>query len=216
MKYLLFSLLAVSLFLTSACDNDRTTGSGNVITDDRTTSAFSAVDIDDAFEVVIRQGPEHQVLVSADDNILSRINSSVSNDEVRVTLSNGNYNNVTLRVEITAPDLERIELGDAIRGELIDFVSANDLIIDINDATRLDMSGSATNLELIVNDASRINGFDFTATNCDTRVQDASQVELTVTDRLEGSISDASVFRFRGNPTRSVETSDGSQVVDAN
>jgi hypothetical protein len=216
MKYLLFSFLSISLFLTSACDNDQNEGSGNVITDDRTTSTFSTIQVDDAFEVTIRQGADHQVLVSSDDNIISRINTSTTNGVLKVTLGNGSYRNTTLRVEITAPELDHIELGDAIRGELIDFVSANDLSIMINDATKLSMSGSAPNLELNVNDASQVSGFNFTTTNCNTRVRDASRVELTVTDRLEGSLRDASTFRFRGTPETSVEVSDGSSVVDAN
>jgi hypothetical protein len=216
MKYLLFSFLAIGLFLTSACDNDQNEGSGNVITDDRTTSTFSAIEVDDAFEVTIRQGADHQVLISSDDNIISRINTSTTNGVLTVTLSNGSYRNTTLRVEVTAPQLDRIELGDAIRGELIDFVSANDLIISINDATKLDMSGFAPKLELNVNDASQVNGFNFTTSTCNTSVRDASKVELTVTDRLEGSLRDASTFRFRGSPEQAVEVSDGSSVIDAN
>ena len=48
---------------------------------------------------------------------------------------------------------------------------------------------------------------------CTIAVTDASEVDLTVTDRLQGRLSDASVFRFRGNPVRDVEASDASQIL---
>lgn len=216
MKYLLFPLLAISLFLTTSCDNDQSEGSGNVITDDRTSGAFTTIDIEDAFEVTIRQGAEHRVAVSADDNIISRVNTSTSGGTLNVRLGNGSFRNVTLRVEITAPELERIELNDAIRANLIDFVSTNAMTIDINDASRLDMSGSAPSLELNINDASRIEGFDFTTATCNAEVNDASRVELTVNDRLEGRVRDASTFRFKGSPELSIETSGAGSVINAN
>ena len=58
MKYLLFPLLAISLFLTSSCDNDQSEGSGNVITDDRTSGAFTTIDIEDAVEEVQQEQEE--------------------------------------------------------------------------------------------------------------------------------------------------------------
>lgn len=216
MKYLLVSFLAIGLLLASACDNERSTGSGNVVTDDRTAGAFTTIDVDDAFEVTIRQGTEHRVLISADDNLISRINTSTASGTLRVRLGNGNFRNATLRVEITAPALGRIELSDAIRADLIDFVSGTAMIISVSDATSLEMSGSAPGLELEVNDASSIRGFNFTAATCTARVNDASQVDLTVTDRLAGRVRDASTFRFRGNPERTIETSGASSVIDAN
>jgi len=214
MKYLLFSFLAIGLFF--SCNSDRTEGSGNVITDDRTAGSFTTIDVEDAFEVTIRQGTEHRVAVSADDNLLSRINTSTSNGTLRVRLGNGNFRNATLRVEITTPELERIELSDAIRAELIDFVSSNAMTIDLNDATKLNMSGAAPSLELDIDDASELKGFDFATGTCNAQVSDASRVELTVNDRLEGRLRDASTFRFKGNPERSIETSGASSIIDAN
>lgn len=216
MKYFFFSFLAVGLFLVSSCTNEANRGSGNVITDDRTSGSFTAIDVDDAFEVTIRQGSEHRVLISSDDNIIGRINTSTANGVLSVRMGNGNFRNVTLRVEITAPELDRIEMSDAIRADLVDFDAANEMFISISDATKLDMSGSAPSLELDVNDASQIRGFGFTTGTCDARVRDASKVELTVSDLLEGRVSDASSFRFRGNPDRTIETSDASSVIDAN
>lgn len=216
MKYLLFTFLTTALFFTSACDPDRTEGSGNVITDDRTAGAFSTIDVDDAFELTIRQGAEHSVTISADDNVISRVNTSTSNGTLSVRLANGNYRNVTLRIEVVAPELELIDLSDAIDAKLIDFNFAGTMAISLSDATKLEMSGSAPRLNLDIDDASEIKGFDFTTGICNAQVSDASKVDLTVDDRLEGRVQDASTFRFKGNPERTIEVSGASSVIDAN
>ena len=103
MKYLLFSFLCLSLLFTTSCDNEQTQGSGNVVTDDRTTGEFTQIDIRDAFEVTIRQGNQHQVLIRADDNVLSRINTSTSGGVLTVRLGNGSFRNVPSKLTSLPP-----------------------------------------------------------------------------------------------------------------
>lgn len=216
MKQFLFLFLALGLFLTTGCDNDQFEGSGNLISDDRSGDSFSAIDVSDALNVTINQGSEHRIIVRGDDNLITRVNTSVSNGVLTARLRNGSYRNTNFSIEVTAPSLDRIKLNDAANGNLINFVTSEALTIDLNDASRLDMSGSSPTLILDINDASNLDAFSFTTEVCTADVNDASSVRLTVNDRLEGSVSDASSFRFRGNPTLDISTSGASQVIDAN
>ncbi|MEL7160076.1 MAG: DUF2807 domain-containing protein [Bacteroidota bacterium] len=217
MRNLLYFLIALTVIGVSACEEDRVTGSGNLITDDRSGSTFSAITVNDAFEVTIRQGDQHAIVITADDNVLDRITATSRNGNLLVEVNgNQNFRNVTLRADITLPDLTRLELNDAIDAELIDFITTTNLTIVLNDATTLDATGSAPTLELDVNDASKLLGFGFTTGTCNARVNDASRVELRVTDRLAGTVNDASVFRYRGDPELDISTNDASRVEDAN
>jgi hypothetical protein len=216
MKQFLFLFLALGLFLTTGCDNDQLEGSGNIISDDRSGDSFSAIDVSDALDVTINQGSEHRVIVRGDDNLITRIITSVSNGVFTARLQSGSYRNVDFSIEVTVPTLERINFNDAVNGDLINFTASEPLTVELNDASRLDMSGSAPSLILDINDASNLDAFSFTTEVCTADVNDASSVRLTVNDRLEGSVSDASSFRFRGNPTLDISTSGASQVIDAN
>lgn len=216
MKYVLFSFLCLSLLFTTSCDNDQTQGSGNVVTDDRTAGAFTQIDVRDAFDVTIRQGNQHQVLVRADDNVLSRINTSTSGGVLTVRLGNGSFRNVTLQVDIITPDLERIEFRDAIDAELIDFTANDPLSIILNDASKLSMTGAASNTDLQISDASKLFGFGFTTERTTIDVNDASRVEIQVNERLSGTIDDASRVSYRGNPELAVNVTDASRLVNAN
>ncbi len=216
MKYLLFSFLAFSLFLTSACDDDRIEGSGNIITDDRTSGAFSVIEVSDALQVTISQGAEHSVVLSGDDNLLARVITSTSNGTLSARLGSGNFQNATISLAVTTPDLDRIVLNDAVKGELIDFSTTEPLTFIIKDASNLTASGTTASLNLEVEDASKVNGFDFVVENCDAQVSDASSVFLTVNDLLEGRLRDASSFSFKGNPTINVNATGASSVIDAN
>ncbi|SEQ14825.1 GIN domain-containing protein [Neolewinella agarilytica] len=216
MKQFLFLFLALGLFLTTGCDKDQLEGSGNIISDDRSGDSFSAIDVSDALDVTINQGSEHRVIVRGDDNLITRIITSVSNGVFTARLQSGSYRNVDFSIEVTVPTLERINFNDAVNGDLINFTASETLTVELNDASRLDMSGSAPSLILDINDASNLDAFSFTTEACTADVNDASSVRLTVNDRLEGRVSDASSFRFRGNPALDISTSGASRVIDAN
>lgn len=216
MKYLLFSFLAFSLFLTTACENDSIEGSGNIIMDDRTEGDFSVIEVSDALQVTVRQGVEHSVVLSGDDNLLARVITSTTNGTLSARLGNGNFRNANISLAVTMPNLERLVLNDAVKGELIDFSTTEPLVFIIKDASELTVSGAAASLNLEVEDASKINGFDFVVEHCDAQVRDASSVFLTVNDLIEGRLRSASSFFFRGNPTIDVNATGSSSVIDAN
>jgi len=215
MKQFLFLFLALGLFLTTGCDNDQLEGSGNIISDDRSGNAFSAIDVSDALNVTINQGSEHRLIVRGDDNLITRITTSISNGVLTASLRSGSYRNTNFTIEITTPTLTNIIFNDATEG-MLNFVSTEGISIELNDAADLDMSGSSPSLDLDVNDASDLNGFSFTTEVCTADVNDASDVRLTVIERLSGSVSDASEFRYRGNPVLAISTSGASEVIDAN
>lgn len=216
MKRFLFLLLAAGVLFATGCDNDQLEGSGNIITDDRSGDSFSVIDVSDALDVTINQGSEHRIIVRGDDNLITRIITSVSNGVLTARLQNGSYRNVDFSIEVTTPTLTGIVFNDATEGNLLNFVSTEGISIELNDAADLDMSGSSPSLDLNVSDASDLNGFSFTTEVCTAGVSDASDVSLTVTERLSGSVSDASEFRYRGNPVLDITTSGASQVIDAN
>jgi len=114
------------------------------------------------------------------------------------------------------PNLDRLEFNDAIRGEVIGFDAGDQLDIVLNDASKLQLSGSANQLDLNISDASDLKAFNFTTGSCTVEVEDASKVEVTVNDRLEGEANDASEIRFKGAPVVDVDVSDASRVIDAN
>lgn len=175
------------------------------------------MEISDAITTDIVFGTEQSLTVTVNDNLQERINTTVNNGKLTIDLQNGNYRNVDLEVTIVMTSLQDLKMRDACRVTVAGFENLADLILDINDASRLTISNSSvTNLTAGVMDASNIEAYGLTADEVTVNVQDASSLEITAINSLNGRVRDASTVRYRGNPPETVEISDASRVIDAN
>ena len=101
MKYL--SFLAI-IILATACHTK--TGSGNIITEKRSTESFIAVSAAGPVHVDIKTGDVESVTVEADDNLLSYVETKVSGNTLQVRLRGINsLRNATINIHIIAPEL---------------------------------------------------------------------------------------------------------------
>lgn len=216
MFHKLFHLPLFVLLLAGCNDDDDFTGSGNVISENRTVNDFTSINVGAVFEVTVRQASTPSVTVRADDNLQASIRTSAVNNVLNISLDRGSFENATLEVLVTMPDLTGIELNDAARMEVINFTVADRLTVVTDGATRLELSGSAPNLDLDLNGSSRLFAFPFSGLTCNAELNDASEGEVTVGNRLTGSVTDAAVLTYRGTPTVEVSTSEAGTVVNGN
>ncbi|MEI9957281.1 MAG: DUF2807 domain-containing protein [Ferruginibacter sp.] len=59
-----------------------TTGSGNVVTENRTVDNFTGIDVSSSFDVEVKIGSPASVRVEADDNIIKYIVTKVSGERI--------------------------------------------------------------------------------------------------------------------------------------
>ncbi len=89
-------------------------GSGNIITENRTTGNFTGVSVGGAYEVEIKNGSSTEVTVEADDNLIKDIETTVSGHTLHISTRNGvNFNNGHYKVYIVAPEISNIESSGA-------------------------------------------------------------------------------------------------------
>jgi hypothetical protein len=119
-KYLLGALLVIIL---GSCHFTR--GSGNIITEKRSTGEFRGVSVAGGFEVELKNGPVTEVTVESDDNILKYIETRVSGDVLKIRV-NGlhNFGDVHLKVYVTAPLISNISAtggADVVAADALKF-----------------------------------------------------------------------------------------------
>jgi len=163
------------------------------------------------------QGDEFLVEVRADDNLIDRISTEVTNGNLKVEYNGSvNVKNATSEIFIEMPTVERIKLHDAVDAEVLNFIDLSELNVVVQDATDLSLSGSADVLNIDVSDASDVEAFSFIANTCNIDVGDASDLNIFCNTLLEGRIQDASTVRYKGYPDITATTSDASEIIDAN
>jgi len=161
------------------------TGSGNLETKQYNFSDFNRVDIGYAFEVGIDQSSSYSISITADDNLFEYIQVSKEGETLKIGLKRIiSLGTVTLKAEVTMPQLRGLELSGATRGTVSGFSSTENLDVEVSGASSLDLVDiSAGDVKCEVSGASKVTG-DITAADADFDVSGASTVQL------EGSASD--------------------------
>jgi len=107
-KTILILLLILPISIISA--QKRIVASGNVVTREYTEKPFNSIDINFLGSVVIKQGPEHKVVIKADDNIGEYVRHRVAEEKLFIEISDENvsFNKSEILVEIYTPHLEEL------------------------------------------------------------------------------------------------------------
>lgn len=203
----------------------------------RQVGSFNAVNISHAFKVIITQGNEDGVAVSANDkDDIQHIKTTVENGVLKIWFEDKNKfwpKNRKLRAYISAKTLNAIKASGAsdidIEGTLtassmkISLSGASDLSgrlvvngnldVDLSGASDLTISGSANAADLDLSGASDVKGYDFSTGTCKVEASGASGVHITVDKELSVHLSGASSVSYKGSATtRDIRTSGASSI----
>jgi len=232
-------------------------GSVNLVTDEMELSDFAEVEVGWAFDIEIIQSASYSVIISADEYVeVSRtgedeyerkltfdyIKVSKMGDVLSIGLEQGyNYRSanllrpLTLRAEVTMPDLLELRLSGASHGTVEGFsfshefnlslsgassleisdLSAGNVTIDLSGASNLNGEGEADNLFINASGASRLELSDFPVHNVNVVLSGASRATINLDGRLDANLSGASRVRYMGDPTMgNIQTSDASTVEE--
>lgn len=134
MKQIVF--LAFSLLVLNSCRQLK--GSGNIVTETRTTGNFKGISAGGAYEVELKTGPVTEVKVEADDNIIKYIETRVSGNTLHIETRDGvNFNDGHFKIYITAPEINKINSSGAASISFKNILKNDDKII-------LEVSGAAS------------------------------------------------------------------------
>ena len=198
-------------------------GSGNIVAETRTVTAFKSISVDYPAQVFITQGAAESVKVEADDDFLPGLQTRVRNNKLEIfyKVEDGNRINPTKPVKITivVKDLQEVDFESA--GELsIDGLETDELDISVsgagnlklNDITVKDLSvvlsgagsmtasGTADSLNVIISGFGSFNGKDLHSQTADIDLSGAGSATVWVDDQLDATISGAGSVNYYGSP----------------
>ena len=110
------------------------TGSGNVISKELDLSGFDAVEISGAFVARITQSDNFSVVIRLDEKLEEHLRVQVIGGTLEVGLapSLSILGTATRELEITMPELTRLELSGASQGTASGFESKGDLSVEVS------------------------------------------------------------------------------------
>jgi hypothetical protein len=140
--------IAIAILMVGCSLNNRTAknnnlsivGSGNVVSQARAVSGFDRVEVGLTFDVTIRQGEDFSVVLYSDDNFIDYMQAEVQGTTLSFGFVPGfayDLHGVTLRADVTMPELTSLELSGSSHANLDGLRSRGILDIELSGSSFL-------------------------------------------------------------------------------
>ncbi len=187
-------------------------GSGTMKTDVRDLSGFSAIDVSGAFEVEIVAQKDFSVEVEADDNLLEFIKTEIKGDTLKIKSTKRLKSSGPLKVRITVPNIESLDLSGASKVTLAN-LNSDSLHLDSSGASKITIEGITKSFEIEMSGASKLDAENLKAENVSVDSSGASSAHVYVTNELKANLSGATNVTYSGSPKSVQKKASGASSV---
>jgi hypothetical protein len=240
MKHKLFKIFLAALIIFSilipGCSRagSALNGSGTIVVQDLKAADFNSINVKGVFEVEISQSESYKMTLSTDSNLLSRIQVSLEHKILKLSIeAPATFFPTSLKVKIAMPELIALNLSDGAKAVITSFhlkdqfslflsgdsilngaMEADQIVLNLSDASSVNLIGAATSLELDCKGISKVDLGNLSLTTAQINLREASEATLNVTGRFDATLNDASKVYYLGNPLfTDISVSGGSTMI---
>ena len=219
---IIISLIALAVVVAGALTLSRLIsthtieGSGNVVTRNFDFSDFTAVDVGGGFKVEITQSSSFSVRITADNNTFDYIDVYKTDETLIIGMKSGySFRSVTLKTQISMPNLYAVVLSGGTQGTAEEFTSTQNFNLVLSGGSTLELEGAANNLNLVATGGSHSDLSDFPVHNATVLLSGGSQATINMNGILNANLSGGSQLQYIGTPTMGdISLSGGSTIKE--
>ena len=199
---LALAALGVALILSSCNVNiGATSGSGVVKTETRSISGVSKVEFSGVGELAITQAPVESLTVSAEDNLLPLLTSTVSGDTLSLGVKSGSRIIPTKPIvfTLTVTQLSAVTLSGAGSINAVN-ISVPALDVTLSGAGQMTISGSAPSQTALVSGVGSYNAKAFQTDATQVTISGTGSATVSASKTLDATVSGAGSVTYYGSP----------------
>ncbi len=213
------------LFVLLGCDSDDSQstvkgncirGTGPTVTESRTLSNFHSINSTIVADIFLTQGPQEDIVIQAQQNILPLLETTVINQELILDFDGCVEELDKISVTVVVPELRQLALTGVGNYVMQDDFELDALDISLVGVGEYRLRGTANMLSIDLVNVGNVNAFELSATSCDVSIIGVGDVEVLVTDQLDVSIVGVGNVFYRGMPTITSNITGQGAVIDAN
>jgi Putative auto-transporter adhesin, head GIN domain len=187
-------------------------GSGNSATEDRTVGGFHALNVQTAIRATVSIGSPQRVTVTADDNVLSMVSTTVSNGELKLAMQGSVTTRTPVQVDIVVPALDSLSASSAARLEATG-LTADALSVNVESAGTLSATGKASSLDVSVASSGSAELSGVPVQTVHANIASAGHATVNASSSVSGTVDSAGLLTINGNPSDvSVDTNAAGRV----
>ncbi len=232
-----FSFFTLLLFAATSCIEEfNIRGNGVEATEERAVSMFNKIKSSGDFDIQIINGDELEVLVTAEENILPYIGTSVSNNTLQIDIQGMHNvrNRLPMSVLITVPQLVSVKqsgsgsiTADYFSGDEMEFslsgsgsisadVDADLVVASISGSGWILITGDSNESELNISGSGNIDSSELTVDNCNAHISGSGNMQVNALKLITARISGSGNVYYTGNPVTEANISGSGKLVHRN
>ena len=172
----------------------------------RQVAGFDRITLAGSMDVQVRVGEAHSVKVIADDKVIDRIVTEVTDGKLVIKQKSGSWRGGDADVEITLPELTAFAINGSGDAD-ITAVDSKSLTLAINGSGDLDVAGRCGSSTLAINGSGDV---DAEALKCDTvsvTINGSGNADVYADEQVEVTIRGSADVTVHGNPDRVIPRS---------
>lgn len=174
-------------------------GSGVTATEGREVAGFTRVSASTGVDVTVTPGAEDAVEVTADDNVLPLVATTLEADTLRIHLTNSVRTRTPVKVVVTARRLTGV-VASAGASVTADKLSADSWTADVSSGGSVTARGTADRQTVSVSSGGSYDGGDLACKAVAVEASSGGSATVHATDTLKATASSGGSVRYRGSP----------------
>ena len=208
---LVVAMLAV---LATSCTalTDGVVGSGHAVTEQRDVGEFSRIEVGEAIRATVIVGPAVTVSVTADDNLLGSVETSVVAGRLKIGMNGAVSPRTAVEVAVTVPNLDEASANSAAN-LTVTGLNAGSFSASADSAASLVVRGNADSVSVSASSAASADIGDVPAQTASVDVSSAARATVNAQLSVSGSVDSGGSVTIEGDPQSvNVSTDSGGAV----
>ena len=195
-------------------------GSGNLKSENRTTSSFSSIELLGIGDLYVFQGSQ-SLRIEAEDNILPVLKSDVTGDMLVISTSECVTPRKSIKIYASSPEIkglyssgsgniislspihtDSMDLGMSGSGGINLGVDCKDLRTSVSGSGNVLLRGNATNSSVNISGSGNMRGYDLATKRSAITISGSGQAEVNAEDELDVRISGSGGIHYTGSPSK--------------
>jgi Putative auto-transporter adhesin, head GIN domain len=192
--------IVVLVDLAVRSDGDSTHGSGVTATEYRELAPFAAVELAGANTVTVRVGPAQSVAVTADDDLVDQVTTTVRSGRLFIANDGSFTTEAPMRVAVSVPSLDGVTLSGT-GTVIVEGVTGTDFVADLSGTGTLAASGTVDRLTAVLSDTGTVELQGLVAQDVIARLEGTGDINVHATSTLDATLTGTGSIVYFGSPS---------------
>lgn len=160
---------------------------------------FKKIESNGSFNVQVKIGPQSDLTITGDDNIVKIVEVAVNGDTLVVKTNQNFSSNLPIMISVTMPELTGASTNGS--GNIsVDGINGQEVAFSVSGSGNIDATGKAESVTADISGSGEISVEKLAAHKLNADISGSGSVKANVSDQITASIAGSGDVLYKGSP----------------